>query len=84
MQFCNIKRSEARKIFVSLQAKVTNMELRVRLRYKSTSDFGKGDHLNFDKSLAHALEWLYDEDQFDLALLHGGRIAYIRHDVDSN
>jgi hypothetical protein len=41
------------------------MELRVRLRYKSTSDFGKGDHLNFDKSLAHALEWLYDEDQFE-------------------
>lgn len=48
-----------------MQAKVTNMELRVRLRYKSTSDFGKGDHLNFDKSLAHALEWLYDEDQFE-------------------
>lgn len=41
------------------------MELRVRLRYKSTSDFGKGDHLNFDKALAHALEWLYDEDQFE-------------------
>ena len=48
-----------------MQAKVTNMELRVRLRYKSTSDFGKGDHLNFDKSLAHALEWLYDEDHFE-------------------
>lgn len=48
-----------------MQAKVTNMELRVRLRYKSTSDFGKGDHLNFDKALAHALEWLYDEDQFE-------------------
>lgn len=48
-----------------MQAKVTNMELRVRLRYKSTSDFGKGDHLNFDKSLAHALEWLYDEDYFE-------------------
>lgn len=48
-----------------MQAKVTNMELRVRLRYKSTFDFGKGDHLNFDKSLAHALEWLYDEDQFE-------------------
>ncbi len=48
-----------------MQTKVTNMELRVRLRYKSTSDFGKGDHLNFDKSLAHALEWLYDEDQFE-------------------
>ena len=41
------------------------MELRVRLRYKSTSDFGKGDHLNFDKALAHALEWLYDEDHFE-------------------
>ena len=41
------------------------MKLRVRLRYKSTSDFGKGDHLSYDKSLAHALEWLYDEDQFE-------------------
>lgn len=48
-----------------MQSKVTNMELRVRLRYKSTFDFGKGDHLNFDKSLAHALEWLYDEDYFE-------------------
>lgn len=48
-----------------MQAKVTNMELRVRIRYKSTSDFGKGDHLKFDKSLAHALEWLYDEDHFE-------------------
>lgn len=48
-----------------MQAKVTIMELRVKLRYKSTSDFGKGDHLIFDKSLAHALEWLYDEDQFE-------------------
>ena len=44
--------------------KVTNMELRVRLRYKSTFDFGKGDCLLFDKSLAHALEWLYDEENF--------------------
>jgi len=41
------------------------MELKVRLRYKSTYDFGKGDHLRFDKSLAHALEWLYDEDNFE-------------------
>lgn len=41
------------------------MELRVRIRYKSTFDFGKGDHLRFDKSLAHALEWLYDEDKFE-------------------
>ncbi len=48
-----------------MRAKVTNMKLRVRLRYKSTSDFGKGDHLNFDKSLAHALEWLYDEEKFE-------------------
>ena len=48
-----------------MQAKDTYMELRVRLRYKSTSDFGKGDHLIYDKSLAHALEWLYDEDQFE-------------------
>ena len=65
MQFCNIRHQLSQKKVVSLQAKVTNMELRVRLRYKSTSDFGKGDHLNFDKSLAHALEWLYDEDQFE-------------------
>lgn len=41
------------------------MELRVKLRYKSTYDFGEGDHLRFDKSLAHALEWLYDEDNFE-------------------
>ena len=41
------------------------MELKVRLRYKSTYDFGEGDHLRFDKSLAHALEWLYDEDNFE-------------------
>ena len=41
------------------------MILRVKLRYKSTSDFGKGDHLIYDKSLAHALEWLYDDDQFE-------------------
>ncbi|MCR5780196.1 MAG: hypothetical protein K6G70_06600 [Bacteroidaceae bacterium] len=50
---------------VSLPAKVTTMELRVKLRYKSTSDFGKGDQLQFDNSLAHALEWLYDEDLLD-------------------
>lgn len=65
MQFCNIRHQLSQKKVVSLQAKVTNMELRVRIRYKSTSDFGKGDHLKFDKSLAHALEWLYDEDQFE-------------------